>query len=205
MSRPSTCTAPGTTRTARGRPASRRVRLPGPGGLRARARSDTIRRAPWPPSGLLGSTHEHWRCRRTCGANASRLLSRRLCLRPMSRQRLRLLALLIYDQVFCGSYASLTPGCLRCWSAIQPLSRANRAQASPQAKISNKIRLRFTDCRLVAARRQAQFAPAWTAWRLPGGDIFLDLLSTDTRNCAPADSLRQITTHGASGSQPKTR
>src|SRR6185503_15130075 len=61
-----------------------------------------------------------------------------------------------------------------CRSAIQPLSRANRAQAALQAKISNRIRLRFTDCRLVAARRQAQFARAWTASRLPGGDIFLD-------------------------------
>ena len=166
---------------------------------------EAIRRAPWPPSGLLGSTHEHWRCRRTCRASASRLSSRRLCLRPMSRQRLRLLALLIYDQVFCGSYASLTLGSLVCRSAIQPLSRANRAQASPQAKISNKIRQRFTDCRLVAARPQARIAPAWTAWRLPGGDIFLDLLSTDPGKCAPAGSLGQITTHGASGSQPKTR
>jgi hypothetical protein len=56
-------------------------------------------------------------------------------------------------------------------------SKSRPSHSSGQDR--DKIRQRFTDCRLVAALRQAQIAHAWTALQLPGGDIFLDLLSTD--------------------------
>ena len=55
-----------------------------------------------------------------------------------------------------------------------------------QPKLSDKIRCKSSDCWSCRPALQARVARVRTASKLPGGDIFLDLLSRNTCKSAPA-------------------
>ena len=175
------------------------------GGLRARARSEVIRRAPWPPSGLV------WALRTYVGGAGGQLgrASR------LSSRRLMLVALVAATTPFAG------PPDLRS-GLIAGLTRRRRPKdvtlehdTALREQIARKLLSRPRSATRSAKTYglsvcgrpadQARVARSRTALRLPGGDIFLDLLSPDIGKSVPVRSEGQITSVGIGGRRGQTR
>ena len=135
--------------------------------------------------------HPHHRAARMVGLYAQnaggaggRWQRRRWQRRPLlSRQHLPFLALLIPDQVLRVLLRRHWPGCLLRSGTVNSFLEHH---APAQPKFSDKIRCKSSGCRCCRPALQRRFAWPRTASKLPGGDIFLDLLSRVACEAAPA-------------------
>jgi len=105
-------------------------------------------------------------------------------LSAQSRQHLLLLALLICDQVFRGSRLSLETRVFASIGVVILLSRASCTQHSPSSATRSAASLQIVG--VAVSRCQRRSARVRTASKLPGGSIFLDLLSRIAFKRAPA-------------------
>jgi hypothetical protein len=152
----------------------------------------------------VGSTHIRRRRRRTAGPSVAPFLGAPHARCPCRGNNSVCWPARSQIGLECGSYVSPTPERMPRWSAIALREQiARKLLSRPRSATRSAKSYGLSVCGRPAD--QARVARSRTALRLPGGDIFLDLLSPDIGKSVPVRSEGQITSAGIGGRRGQTR